>query len=231
MSRKHSGAFLVAALSAIVGHADLIRFNFTGAAGNQASTAATLIDPNVTATDLVRGSGLTPETTTNSINSSAWTTGSAIDVNDYYGFSLAPTAGNVMTITGISFGERRSLTGIRTFELRSSMDNFTAAIAGSVTSIPDDVSIRNQTIAVGAVFANLPASVSFRIYGYNAEGGTGTWRLQNHPSFSGLLVDGTTSAASAAVPEPATALACLGLIGSWVLGSWRLRRLGHSIAR
>ena len=195
----------------------IAQWDFTGQPGNQVSTVGSSLIAGLTVGDLTRGSGVSLSSTTNSVNSSAWTTSSGIDPNDYYQFSLAPTAGYGVSLASVAFAERRSLTGIRTFELRSSLDSFAAAIPGTITGVPDDDLVRNQPLLLGTPFTNLTTEVTFRLYGYSAESGAGTWRLQNHTTFGGLVLDGTV----VAVPEPSTIAILVLLSGTWW---WRDRR-------
>lgn len=194
----------------------IVQYDFSGQPGNQGATPVTATATGLTASDLVRGPGVSASSTANSMNSSAWTTSTVADLNDYYGFTLTANAGYSLTLTSLSFAERRSPTGIRMFELRSSLDGFTAAIPGTVTSVPNNDSVRNQTLSLGSGFSDLLTPVTFRLYGYEAESGSGTWRLQNHSTFAGLVMDGTITA----VPEPGT-FAAVGLMS---LLSWGLRR-------
>lgn len=196
----------------------LVLYDFTGQPGDQTSTAATSVAPGLTASAIVRGAGVTASAAGNSMSASGWTTSSSADTDDYYGFTITPNPTNTITLTNISFAERRSGTGIRTFEIRSSLDSFSSAIAGTVTGVPDDTNTRNQSFTLGASFANLSTAVTLRIYGYAAEGSTGTWRLANHTTDNGLLIDGTV------VPEP-TSIALCGLVCSLVGAGALFQRL------
>lgn len=200
----------------------ITQWDFTGEPGNQASTVGSSLVAGLAVGDLTRGSGINVSSTANSMNSSSWTTSNTIDSNDYYQFSLAPTAGYAVSFASVAFAERRSSTGIRTFELRSSLDGFATAIPGTITGVPDDDSVRDQSLLLGAPFTNLTTEVTFRLYGYSAESGGGTWRLQNHSTFGGLVLDGTVTA----VPEPAT-FAILGIMSGTWWWSDRRRRMFH----
>lgn len=196
----------------------ILRYDFTGALGNQASQSPSFVDPNGSATSIVRGAGLTASAGVNSINSFGFTSG-AVDLTDFYGFSIATDAGQQLTVSNLSFRERRSATGIRNFEIRSSTDGFATFNSQFVGTVPDDVLFRDQSIALLGL-VNLQGTVDFRIYGYAAEASTGTWRLVNHTVTGGLTLDGVFSPAIA-VPEPSS-FALLGLICG--VGACRARR-------
>jgi len=118
---------------------------------------------------------------TDSWSFTSWSTG-ARDPNDYFQFMVDLTDyGHIK----LSFDERRSSTGIRDFEIWYSTDgtNFTQ-IPATVTNVPDDLNWRSHTFDFGAGTAidlaiRGKSTVYFRIYGYNAEGAAGTWRIDN----------------------------------------------------
>jgi hypothetical protein len=182
-------------------------YDFTGAAGNQASTGATGVASGLTASVLDRGSGLTPDAAANSISSTGWST-AGIDLTDFYGFTLTPNAGFTLNVDSIVFSERRSGTGIRSIAVRSSLDGFVGDLF--TASVPDDTLTRRQTVNLGPAFDALSSAVTFRISGFASESAsTGTWRLgtaagaDNPNGFpANLQVDGSITAA--AVPEPAS---------------------------
>jgi len=113
-----------------------------------------------------------------------WTTSSSPDESDYLQFCVDTDPGTVFNpgaAVGIRFDERRSGTGPRAFEVRASTDDFdTFTSLVPLGSMPDNTSWRSQ----GPYSFTIPASpvvteVCFRIYGYSAEGNTGTWRFDN----------------------------------------------------
>lgn len=199
--------------AAEVSGATLALWSFTGQPGNQASTPVTTEDSLITATGITAGSGVTLSAAGNSMSASGWSTG-ALDTNDYFAFSITIDLGATATLDSIAFAERRSATGIRDFQIRSSLDGFAAPITGTTTNVADDTTTRNQLFTLPSSFANLTGTVEFRIYGYTSEAAGGTWRLANHNTEGGLAIIGT------AIPEPAAAL--LGSIG--LLGLLRRRR-------
>ncbi|GEM_PF-716769 len=177
--------------------ATLVRYDFTGATGDQAAQAASFAVGPISASDLTRGAGLTPNLGGNSINSSGWTTALAIDADDYYEFTLSPTAGFSLSLDRISFAERRSGSGIRNFQIRSSLDNFATGLDSVPAIVPDDTMVRQQSFALNNTFLGLTDPVTLRLYGYAAEASGGTWRLENYTgelgSTGGLTIDGSAS--------------------------------------
>jgi len=202
-------------------------YDFTGALGNQASTAATGVAGGLAADALARGPGVAALAGLNSINSDSWTTG-ALDLNDYYGFTLTPGGSTLLNVDSITFSERRSGTGIASIELRSSLDGFIGSLF--TFAVPDDTNTRRHTAALGSAFDGLTGAVTFRLYGFNAEGAAGSWRLgissgsgENPGGFpANVLVDGAVNT----VPEPASFTILLTFAGA--LGGLRCcRREAH----
>ena len=190
--------------------AELILYSTTGAPGDQSFTAPSTSAANGSAGNLVRGSGLTANSGSGSINSRDWTQSATPDSADYYGFSFTANAGFRATYTTLSFAETRSSTGIRAFEVRSSLDGFGTFASQGVFINPDDVLTRQRSVSLSGL-TNLTGTVDFRIYGYSAEGTVGTWRLQNNLANNGIVLDGTITA----VPEPTslTLLSVAGFVG------------------
>jgi hypothetical protein len=196
---KHLPFLSVASLLIAPSHihaTDLARWDFSGLSGTSASAPATSLDPAVqSAGDITRGGGLTAASASGGFSSSAWTTGNAPDANDFYQFSITPAPGSILDIDTLHFAEERTATGVTFFEVRSSMDNFASTI-GAAIAVPDDTAKRDQSLTLGAAFDAIAAPVTFRIYGYAAEGNTGTWRLANHSDKAGLLLEGSATSAT-----------------------------------
>ncbi len=160
----------------------LVTFSFTGSLGNEASLNADGTKPPglLALPAMSRGPGVSPVTAANTINSNGWTTTSpgVIDLTDYYTFTVSPAANTTMSLTALELDETRSGTGITGWSVRSSVDNFATDLATFV--VPDVTTLRtNQRTTLGAAFSNVTTAVEFRIYGYGAEAGAGTWRLDN----------------------------------------------------
>ena len=119
-----------------------------------------------------------------------WPAG-AIDPNAYLQFSVTPTASYSLTVSSMLLSIRRSTTGVsgsgpNNWALRSSVDGFAADISNgslstSVVAIP---------VTFNASFANLSATVTFRLYGYNATVSSGGGL--NRFVFDNLSISGST---------------------------------------
>ncbi len=167
----------------------IVTYSFNGSLGSETTLPPDAQPTNAAASDMSRGSGVSPSNAANTFSSNGWSTG-ALDVNDYYEFTATPNAGFELDLTSLVFSERRSGTGIRTFEIRSSLDGYSTTI-GAPIGVPDNTSTRTQTIILPSpTFENLTSAITFRIYGYNAEGATGTWRIDN-VNLNGAVVLGT----------------------------------------
>jgi hypothetical protein len=217
-------ALVASVPSLCLGSVLTVDYDFSGEPGNQSSTAGTSNTLSLAASAITRGSGLTATSGMNSINSSGWTTGASIDANDYYEFTLTPTAGFTFNVDTISLRERRSGTGILTFTIRSSLDSYATDIITPV-GVPDNAGSRDHTFTLGTAFDNLLSAVTFRIYGYAAEGAGGTWRLEDNPATGAMTITGEISPVAAAVPE-ATSIVAWTLLGApaIVFGVIRRRR-------
>jgi len=117
-----------------------------------------------------------------------------LDTGKYFEVSLEPLTGFLLNLDSVSFLFQRSGTGIRTISVRSNEDNFTNNLVTSVnpsnpdlTVEPGNIIFLNKDIismqtgstikAGGPLFTSSFKPITFRFYGYNATGGTGTFSL------------------------------------------------------
>jgi hypothetical protein len=107
-----------------------------------------------------------------------WSTG-AIDLTDYFEVSVAPNTGYALNITELQFGERRSATGIRDYQVRWSTDNFATFTTISTQNVPDDTNTRTADLTALGITVSAGQTLKFRWYGYTSEATTGTWRIAN----------------------------------------------------
>lgn len=117
----------------------------------------------------------------------------SINTGKYYEVTLAPKYRNSLTLATMNFTFKRDSSGVRTYAVRSSMDNFKNNLAATVTnnkalnvrsgnvffSLYDvDTVQKGSTINLSA-FKNLTKPVTFRIYGWNAEDSTGIFGIDS----------------------------------------------------
>lgn len=118
-----------------------------------------------------------------------------LDSNSYFTFTITPLPGTSFDLSKITFKSQRSGNGIRTFAVRSSIDNFTANLAASSTNTSVSVQAGNifyvlsddntnatniatgNTITLSNTAINGP--ITFRIYGWNAETSSGTFSIDD----------------------------------------------------
>lgn len=99
----------------------------------------------------------------------------------YFEFTLAPSAGKRLSVSGISFGLRSTGTGPQAFAVYTSRDSFASPVATGTTA--NDSSWHLYAPAFTAQLGDTAQAVTFRIYGYNGVGSPGAntanWRLDD----------------------------------------------------
>ena len=111
----------------------------------------------------------------------------------YFEFTLVPSSGNAISISGLSFASRGTSTGPLAYAVRSSLDGFTSDLAVG-TLLNTSVWSLYNTVSI-SLNASVGVAVTVRIYGFN---GTGTassnvanWRIDD------LVVNGSVNGFSA----------------------------------
>ncbi len=150
----------------------------------------------------------------------------SVNTAEYYEVTLTPGVGYSITGDSIKFDFERSGTGVRTYSVRSSLDGYTANLtavyglpttnvdvqAGNVFFLKKDItSLQTRNIIVlGPTFMNLVTPVTFRFYGWNAEGTGGTFSIDNVNFIgSSTLLTGITEKSKSSVsvyPNPSNGL-------------------------
>ena len=113
----------------------------------------------------------------------------------YYQVTLTPQAGKALTLSQITFKSQRSSTGVRTFAVRSSADNYATNLSATATSTSVSVQPNNiffvltdgtTTAAqistgntVNLTNSNLVNPITFRFYGWNAEAAGGSFSIDD----------------------------------------------------
>lgn len=182
-------------------------YSFTSATGNVSSLAynGTAI-PNVTVGNLLKV-GVTTSSSDGNSRATGWTLDpgtigdldGGIGAGNYYEFSLTAASGYTLDMTSFTFGVGRSGTGPRSFQWRSSFDNYATAFSNytstnaALSNTSGALSYRTDatTSATGNVL-NLSSltglsGVTFRLYGYNSESTGGTGGLQGDFAFAGAF--------------------------------------------
>lgn len=122
------------------------------------------------------------------------------DLNEgkYFEVTLAPEASYALNLDAITFAVRRSPTGIRSYAVRSSLDDFAANLPAIINTgntnlgvapdnsfqwLFDGTSTLNDQVGSQMVFGGdfdaLTSPITFRFYGWNAEMSDGTFGIDN----------------------------------------------------
>ncbi len=119
----------------------------------------------------------------------------AVLTNSFFQFTITPSSGYALSITGLSFQAGRGGAGTpRGYVVRSSVDNFLSDLGTSdVTTVRPTFSNYN----VGLSLTGLTTATTFRIYTY----APGT--IQS-VEYDNVTLSGTSSIIGAAAPEPSS---------------------------
>ena len=143
-------------------------------------TEGQITDPNLIASGIGRGTGITGSNSNNRYNASGWSIGVTPDENDYFEFILSPEEGNRINFNSFVFTGQASASGPVQFSLRSSVDGFTSEVAA--------LSATGSTVNLtGSVFQNIQTTISFRIYGWGGSSTAGTFSI-NDFTFEGSVL-------------------------------------------
>lgn len=154
-------------------NAQILTFDFATLVGNEATSNSNTNDPNLTASTISRGAGLTASANADRFNATNWAVTSianAVTGNNYMQFTLTPNVGNNFDITSIVVSLQRSATGPSGIALRSSVDGYTTNLGGE-QAIADITTTQTFTFTFSQTNNSVP--VTYRIYMY-AETTTGT---------------------------------------------------------
>jgi hypothetical protein len=164
---KKISIFLIPALlSSILMNAQIADWNFNGVLTGTGSANSTAGNASLGST-IAAGGAFNGGTVY--YGEGNWPAGS-IDLNAYLEFSITPAAGHTLTVSNLVMQIRRSTTGSsgagpNTWSLRSSLDGYTTDISSGILTTN---SVPATIVSLGAAFINLPAKITFRLYGYNA---------------------------------------------------------------
>jgi PKD repeat protein len=120
----------------------------------------------------------------------------SINTSKYYEVTLTPEFGKILTLTGITFNFQRSSTGVRTYAVRSSVNNYSSNLSASINPSNALLSVNGTNVffcnndtttslvgsritLTGPNYSNILAPITFRFYGWNAEDTLGTYSIDN----------------------------------------------------
>ena len=140
------------------------------------------VNSNISASGIGRGSGISGANANNRYNANGWSTG-AIDLNDYFEFTITPNSGYKIDFVSFVYTGQVS-TGTPNFAFRSSLDGFTADIGSP--------NITGTTISLsGASFQGITSAITFRYYGFNFAASGTTYSI-NDFTFNGTVSSSCT---------------------------------------
>lgn len=178
---------IVALFCSVLGWGQSIFTNpltFTSAVQPSPYTAGQTVDPNITVSGISRGPGITGTAAANRYNANGWTTG-AIDMNDYFEFTLTPNSGYEIDFVSFVYTSQIS-SGAANHAFRSSLDGFVSNI-GTPTTTGTTVSL------AGASYQNITTPITFRFYSFGLTAGTTTFSI-NDFTFNGIVNSISTDA-------------------------------------
>ncbi|MGB5364462.1 MAG: hypothetical protein WBN17_14285, partial [Aureibaculum sp.] len=90
--------------STFISFGQILTFDFNGLTGNEVSANSNFNNPNLAASIITRGSGLTATAAPNRFNATSWALtniANAVIGNDYMEFTITPSAGFQFDVTTI----------------------------------------------------------------------------------------------------------------------------------
>ncbi|MGF1534508.1 MAG: IPT/TIG domain-containing protein [Bernardetiaceae bacterium] len=175
-----------------VGWGQILTFEFDGLAGNETTAGSNFNHPNLTASTISRGAGLTASNNADRFNATNWALtniANAVSGNKYMEFTITPTAGYQFSVSSITINLQRSGTGPREVVLRSSVDGYATNLDGAKTII-DNTSTQSFTFTFAQ--ANSSTAITYRFYMWaEATGGSGGI---GDGAGNDLVVNGTVTA-------------------------------------
>jgi hypothetical protein len=166
-------------------------------------TLGQVVDSNITASGIGRGSGITASSGSNRYAATGWTTSATgITTGEYFEFTLTPNSGYKINFVSLTLSSQKSSSGPATASLRSSKDNY----AASIHTFTLATTAASQTLSLSAVaYQNITSPITFRVYLYDtpSNGASGTASI-NDFAFNGTVVQNSPTAPTAPVATAAT---------------------------
>ena len=174
--------FLILFLNSFIVSAQIFENPITGGNPNTFNpyTNGQTVDPNITATGIGRGTGITGRNAGDRYNASGWNTAS-FDDTAYFEFTITPDLGYEIDFNDFTYTGQTSGQGPINFVFRTSLDAFSTNIGTpSATGVTIDLS--------GANYQNITNAITFRLYAWNAGNINGTFSV-NDFAFNGTVND------------------------------------------
>ncbi len=179
-----------------IAFSQLLTFEFSALGGAEVTANSNTNATGVLSSVISRGTGVAAAANGGRFNSTGWTTGAAIDPDDYVEFTITPDAGYTLNITDIVVLHQRSGTGPLNFVMRTSLDTY-AADATNVFAGTDVTTTQTATFTFTSAI-NTSSAVTIRLYAYSAEAAGGTWGPGDGTG-NDIVVNGTANAAGPAI--------------------------------
>lgn len=186
--------------------AQILAWEFNGAAGNETTIASTTTDANLNSSSVSRGAGINASSLGNAFSSTDFTVSGtftdAVNNNDYMQFTVNAKSGYKVSLSTLDVNFRRSASGPNTFQWQYSLDGFSTAginigSAISYTTNPTNGTAQTQIdLSVISALQNVTnaTTITLRLYGYGASANTGTFAF-GRLSGNDLAIGGTVSSA------------------------------------
>lgn len=184
--------------------AQLGRYEFTGNGNCPNQNPAVTTQPANAVFSNFTAAGVTCKARNDVFEFEGWNTGPAINLNEYYQFTVTANTGYRLNLTGLTFTQEVSDDAQSRWMLRSSLDNYATNIATGNAG----KNTRTENVALPAAFSCV-MGVTFRFYLVEADDDDTRWTMDN------VIMAGSVAASSAGVEVPVFALGsnsfrCLG---------------------
>ncbi|MDB5205233.1 MAG: type sorting protein [Flavisolibacter sp.] len=170
-------------------NAQIVSFSFAGSNGDENTWPSATEAAGILPSSISRGTGISATANADRFNSKNWTTAATLDVNDYIEFTITPRPGYSVSLSTIALQHQRSVTGPKSFVIRTNFDGF-ASDATNVVNIPDVNANQSSTFTFSTPITTT-APLNVRIYAYNAEAATGTWGPGESTDGNDIVLSGT----------------------------------------
>ncbi|MEZ4838952.1 T9SS type A sorting domain-containing protein [Flavobacterium sp.] len=147
-------------------------------------TTNQVVDVNASAEGIGRGDGLNYESENGGYAANNYTTSSSLDSDDYMYFTITPNVGYQLNFESFDYQEERTDSdGPEDFSFRSSLNYGLSILTYTLTN----ESPNNRSIDLGASqYQNVQSTITFRLYGWDAPGGSSNDREYSINSFAFL---------------------------------------------